>query len=622
MENNELEGVNNTQANTETINNDNVPNQVTDAQTPLNNVTNEQAATITEPVEPAPAAIENKTEVITETTPVQDTPVVETPAPQQETQPEPVVTPVEPVAPAPAPQTVEQVTTETQKKKSKLPIIIILLVLFVGLGVGGFFLYKKAASNPKTIVNKSIDTLFASTSSFKDIASKAISFDLKKDTVEIAEKLSLSFEGSKGEYASLAELGKIGLNSNTVVSIPKKQISISGAYLENDNSLINLDTFIKDNKFYFKLPDVTNDVYYITLPEDFNLDEIFDEYNKDAFDAEKIDKVINKINEYLKKSIKDEYLKQESGSFNVDGVDVKGIKTSINLSEKRILNIEKDVISLMLEDNEFIDLVSSMSGSEKDDFKKSLTDTKTSCDEALSEASDEITFVINVYTTDMGGYLALDIVSKEEGKDTTIFTSVSKDGVTTNKIEFSYTPMCYDENCSSNDIKIVLLLVNDSKNKTVTLSVKQDNKELASAKISEIDNGYSFDFNYEDFKLNASYTDIVKNDVKNTNAKFDLNGGDLKANLSIDTETKKAEIPKEFDTTNAKDANNLTEEEANKFVEAISKKLENSKIFQMLYSYTEQMSQQYDDYDYTIDYDYDDDFYKDFDEDDFDITFE
>ena len=553
-----------------------------------------------------------------------------TPMPQEN------VAPVAPVAPAPAavdpyaaqpaaPAPVAPAPVEG-KKKSKLPIIIIILVLLVALGVGGFFVYKSIASKPKNILDSSIDLLVNKSLFAKNELKERLKFDYKKETIESSGNFSISFEGSTGDFEALADLGKVGIDYDTVISIPNKQLSASLAYKEGDSKIISGEAFYKDKKIYYQFPDLIKQAFYEEVPEEIDIDKILDESIK-SVSFENYDKLVEKMTIFLKKSIKEEYLVQESGSYKVDGVDVKGLKTSFDLSQVRLIDIENAYLKQMSEDDEFLKLLSEFIPTiSKEEFKKEMEETIKSNDEALKNATGDVIGTINIYSTDLGKFLALTVVAKENGKNEEVLTSVTVDDINTTKIyaevstpniasfntllpkEESMITNCIDDptgmtNCGGAEVqprpvteKKTIEIKTDNKNKVTEIKV-----DKLLVKIAKVSNGYSFNFESNGLVVNGTLTFDYKDKNEKEDFKLDIKNENVKVAITANGETKLADGIKTFDVSNAKKMQELTQEEAQTMNTNLGLRLITSKVYTVITKNLQQtitQQQQPNPYDY------------------------
>ncbi len=522
--------------------------------------------------------------------------------------------PAAPVEPAPvAPAPVEG------KKKGKLPIIIIIVVLLVALGVGGFFVYKSIVSKPKNILDSSIDLLVNKSLLAKNELKDRLKFDYKKETIESSGSISISFEGSTGEFKTLADLGKVGIDYDTVISIPNKQFSASLAYKEGDNKIVSGEAFYKDKKVYYQFPDLIKQAFYEEIPEEIDIDKILDESIK-SVSFENYDKIVEKMAIFLKKSIKEEYLVQESGSYKVDGVDVKGLKTSFDLSEVRLIDIENAYLKQMSEDEEFLKLLTEFIPTiSKEEYKKEMEETIKSNDEALKNATGDVIATVNIYSTDLGKFLALTAINKEDGKNEEFITSVTVDDVNTTKIhaEVSTNKLAsFNLSLSTEDESMITNCIDDPTGLTnncgggvtqpspvaekKTIEIKTDNKNKVTeikvdkivVKFAKVSNGYSFNFDADGLVVNGTLTFDYKDKNEKEDFKLDIKSEGIKVALAANGETKLADGIKTFDVSNAKKMAELTQEEAQTMNTNLGLRLLTSKVYTVIIQELQKQMQQ------------------------------
>ena len=592
-------------------------NELQGVSTPIENGQPVTPVTPVEPVAPvapvasqAPAAPVQPVAPVAPVTPVAPVAPQAPVAPVAPVQPvAPVVpeTPVQPVAPA-APAAPTPEAPQGEKKKSMLPIILVIVVALIAIGVGGFFVYRANASKPKKIVDSSIDLLFSKSETFKKELKERLKFDYKTQTVSNSGTISLNFTGSTGDYASLAEMGKVTVAYDTVVSVPSKKFSVGLRYLEDDKNIIGGDLFYKENKIYLQSTDLINQVYFVNLPKEIDLDKFLEE-NIKSVSYDNYDKIIKKLETYVQKSIKEDYLKQENGTYKVDGQEIKGLKTSIDVTPARAIDMADDIIDFALDDDEFIKLVSEVSNTPETKVREELTESKKKNEESLKKATGDVLATVNIYSTDMGKYLALEIIAKNK----TVLTSVEKDDVNTIKLyteQYDFGSLedqtdcigggddtdCLEPSTQAPEKKeVVYVLTIDNKSNTATLTLS----EKETIKIIKTTNGYKFDANLDGLTVSGEFTD----EMSDGKEKMSLNGSvgfdKFKGNLEFKQTVSTTDKVKEMDTSSAKDFEKLSEADLELIDVNLEKKIKSSKVLNMIYQSIEQqmeMMNQYDDY--------------------------
>lgn len=485
----------------------------------------------------------------------------------------------------------EQNSTKPKKKNSA---IFVVLILVIGIGIGGFFLFKKSATNPKKVINASVNTLFEKALKIEKEIKEKIKFDYKKDALESNGAMELSVSGLEKMSSDFPNPLKLSINYDVNINLPQKELYADLTYLEDNNKIINSQMLLKNKDMYLKLDEIENGLFSIPVPEEINIDEIFDQL-LDTISTENYIKMIRKLKTYIINSIKDEYLTQKKGSYTVDNTTINGIRTSIDISEVRLINIENSILRAMIADEEFLDIYTKLiSNIEKEEFKKYMEEYLKMNEEAIPEASSEITSSINVYISNTGKFLAFDVVSA--GK--TYLTSVEKKGVNTIKLNIEIPTFnsedlnCMDENdtdCFENSLfdfkPITAVLTLDSNNKIAKFEVNN-----ISAEISEIIDGYKFNFKSDDMNISGSYKEQYKNKTQKNeieisfeqNYEIDNKKNKINVSLKANSNTNVIDQIKSFDISKAKKVEELTEQEGNKLLEDLYAKLENSKMIKMI----------------------------------------
>ena len=470
---------------------------------------------------------------------------------QQPVQPVEPVTPVQPVQPvapvAPVAETVvppvQPVETVQKKKKSVLPIVLILLVaILAGGGVGAYFLFFNKVS-AKQVVDGTVNTLFSKATIAEEVVDKVFTFNYKNDVIKSEANLKVDFEGNvSGEKL---EFKNIALDFNTIVNLKDKEASLKVGTSEKDKEIINLSAFVKNDKAYLN-SNVFENPYYYNLEDTSFWDELNKTFDKiPEYKSSDLSTIVNKTKTYLRHTIKDEYLSQSEGNFTIDGTAVEGLKNSINLTDSIIKDMEINFYNEILADEEYLNILAKYEMVDVSEIKDKIYDEidLVKNNKQTIKAEEEHKYVINIYTTKQGKFLALEVTHDGEVG----ITGVSKDKVTTYKI--------YQGNGTT----------------AYTITYDEVNKEY-----SFDYNGYNFKVKFEKDKatLKVSGKDVevtltinmeVNNDLVQYGLGFDGSykegSNSVKGSLKFNASVSKADKIESFDVATAKDIEVITPEE-------------------------------------------------------------
>ena len=455
----------------------------------------------------------------------------------------PQAEPVAPVQPTMVQPPVQPIDGNQPKKKSVLPIILILLVLVLaGGGTGAYFLFFHKVS-AKQVVDGTINTMFSKASALETAVDKVFTFNYKNDVIQGTGNLKLDVEGTvDGEKI---EFKNIDFDYDIISNIKDKEASTKVSTSQNNKEIANLQAYIKGDKAYIN-SNVFETPYVYDLSETTFWDNITDMTDKmPEYNSSDLKTVISKTKQFVRHSIKDEYLSQTEGNFTIDGTNIEGVKSTIELNQGRIYDMETNIINEMIADDEYVGIIAKYkmvtTESVKNDLFDELDSIKNSKQTLVAETDTK--FNINIYTTKQGKFLALEVT--EDGK--VELTAVSNNNVTTFKIYDTQGAVVYE-------------FTYDEVNKEYTFKISE-----YTLKVQFITDGIKVAFNGQDVDLTLSFTNTV-GDNKVNNA-LDFNGsykdttGSYKGSLKYTSEIKKVEKIETFDASNARPIEQMTEAE-------------------------------------------------------------
>ena len=487
---------------------------------------------------------------------------------------EPTVTPTIDPNVVPQSQPTAQFTpNEPAQTKSKKGLIIacIAVLVLIGAGIGVYFGFFRKVSG-KQVVNGTINKIFESAIKAADKVEKNVVIDYKNDIVKTNGSVRASITTDDTELQQqLNNLSSVALDYDLRLDLKTLSGSLDLTEKENDKAIITLNTLVKDKVLYFKT-DKTNGVYKYDLSKDIDWDAI-DVSKLPEYKSNSLTSVLKKIQGYVKDSIKEEYITQEEGEYTVDGETIKGLKTTITLTEERTKEIEKSVIDSLMNDEDGLKLFAEFLMMDQQEVKASLEKAKDSMDQPNTDKTiqrveykknEEVK--INIYTTKQGKFLGFDTLD-EDGKNGV--TAVAQGDLVTIKF--------------LTDGKVSLKLTYNEKEKELVWKNEEEGNKNETIVVKFSEDGFKVTFSMDGLNATLEFNETITNDSvsMNFNVGFDYSqdGKKLGAKVEFNNSLSKVTEINEFSTAGSKDVNTLTEAEQEQFGNEIKSALEKSVIF-------------------------------------------
>ena len=431
-------------------------------------------------------------------------------------------------------------TYDEPKKKSKLPIILIILIL---LGVGGFFAYKYFFGNTsEKIVKGLINTVYDKLETTLDTTEK---YDIEKQPMLITGDLSVDTN-----MQGLEDLKNIKLNYTTGVDYKNKKYELGASISENNTELLGGMMYILDNAAYISLKDLYQGLLKINL-EQSQYDAVLKvEKNYTTEDLKFITKSYKDI---LIESLDMNDFKKSSDKITLNGKETKVSKLTYELDGNKLKKLSDNMIDNTLKNQELLSSLAKISNTTVEQLKIELQQTK----EETKAESMQIKATLKIYTSGLkNDFSGLDITI--EGQ---------------NIIEIrNYN------NTLTMDIKSAAM--------PLTYSIKTNSKD-----------SYTISFNAPQQKISGTI-DMTSKEIDNNNAE-----GSFKISVSYDNQTFSANSNykikvggtiADIDTTNYKMITDLTEQEQQEISNKAMQKIQNSKLYDLIMSLSEQTNSQSD----------------------------
>ena len=204
----------------------------------------------------------------------------------------------------------EEKDFEKKSKKKGLIIFIVILAIIL-LALGGGYAYLKIANKPEKLFGKLIDEAFELK---EDVKSYRMELGIAASVNTDNEELKAIIEGLKVKSITEIDLNKKIFNENLKIS-------------HEDNSIIDLNALIENDKAYIYSKDLFSK--YIQIPEEDvgDLKNVFTQTDTDNKALE------NDFKQILKDELKPERLSQENVTLN----GKRTTKSTLKLTAKETL---------------------------------------------------------------------------------------------------------------------------------------------------------------------------------------------------------------------------------------------------------------------------------------------
>ena len=250
----------------------------------------------------------------------------------------------------------------------KLIVVIILFLLMIGLGVGGYVFYK---------FNNSPKVLFVKTLS-KYTLLKNDSNDLINFLSKLKDGYTFSINNNVKIKSDKEEIMNALVNIKLTNNFEKKLANLNINFDDNNESVINFNSLMEENRTYLKLNDIFDKYYYL------------DEDNSSLFeDSEIVDD--SKLIEVVSNSFSSYFTDDKFSKENVDD----NVKITVGLSDKDFY----DLINLIVNDLKNSKVLEVYASKEFpiEDIYKGLDDFLSELKNELNLESKDITYSYSIY---------------------------------------------------------------------------------------------------------------------------------------------------------------------------------------------------------------------------------
>ena len=216
----------------------------------------------------------------------------------------------------------EEKDFEKKSKKKGLIIFIVILAIIL-LALGGGYAYLKIANKPEKLFGKLIDEAFELK---EDVKSCRMELGIAASVNTDNEDLKAIIEGLKVKSITEIDLNQKIFNENLKIS-------------HEDNSIIDLNALIENDKAYIYSKDLFSK--YIQIPEE-DVGDLKNVFTQTDTDNKALEKDFKQI---LKDELKPERLSQESVTLN----GKRATKSTLKLTAKETLELTNKVLSKVYE---------------------------------------------------------------------------------------------------------------------------------------------------------------------------------------------------------------------------------------------------------------------------------
>lgn len=441
----------------------------------------------------------------------------------------------------------------SSKKKNGLLIVCGIIIFAVAVCVVGTLYLSNKKTSSKDIFDKLISNTSNKLQSVMPSASDSIS-----ESYSI--KLNLDLNRSIMSPEKYSFINDIELKGNTILNFKDKALLTKLSALYKEESLVDLTVYGNNDNIYASLGDLFSKYINVQVDKD-TLDSIFDSYSKQNITNVKT--ILNEVELGIRKSLKEEYFKNEKETVTIDGKEVNVNKHTLILNEKNATILSRDILVHLNNDN-FLNALSSISNdvngviepsedkcldeegmkcvpySESTDPKESLKSTIDELNEKIdaNNFSDSEKVYASVLTDSNNEFVGFSLsMVKENDKELTLVDVIkeSKEKYSfelTNEenLKFCYGTLNINEKESNYEVYIndstagvgtIKVNIDASKGTTNTYNVTVTSPFVGTVKLiissSSMKNA---DIDLPDFSNSVSYNELTEEDINSIFSKL------------------------------------------------------------------------------------------------------
>lgn len=343
-------------------------------------------------------------------------------------------------------------------------VVAIAILVFGIIGASPKQVFKGTINKAFKEVEKSIDVYDKYMQTY-DIQEKALlaNFDMTLDTNIKEIKDELGFD-----------IKKLSLGAEVGLDLPNEMVHAK-AEIKGDKEKLDATLQVIDDKMYVS-SSLLDEV--ITSSEKIGLDfgeikQLLEEFEKEySTDPEDYKYLVKTVRKALNKAISSEHMEKEKVELDLGKDSFKATKYSYVFDDKAVQELVEAICEYLLEDDDFVKVLSDVTGLDKGDIKDVLKEAKKSADDI--EFEDE--FIFNLYTKGLFNK-SVGFSFEFDGKEYVTYVYDGKDAemVIDNHIDDEYSQM-----------KVVVTLEEDGKEQALT--VKYNGEKIVTGTVRELTN--------------------------------------------------------------------------------------------------------------------------------------
>ena len=432
-------------------------------------------------------------------------------------------------------------------KKKKTKIILITILIIIAIAIGLWLGYQKLTSNPLSIYKKAVNNTYSVLNNYLTNANKT-EFEL----MPLEEPFTMSMDFTvNSNTEELAVLTDYEYHLSAGLNYPKEELYLNlGIENENNDALTLLLAYLNDHA-YLESEEIFDRILDLGV-QDLNFSEMNLEI--EGANLEDIQLILREMKDIINDSFDENKFSISEETIQINGEEIKTKKITYLLDEENMMRTLEFIQSEMLNNDELIDALASVSGHTEEEIRNTL--------EEEIDLSNYTEAEMNLYVNGINNHIiAGNLTENEEvlirftnqndelniliGDDYQNMT-ITKIG---NTIDFSY-------NDYGNEI-LGFTIKSDDDSMEMSISASDTSDVTLNLKISNMASLSN------SFGANITLGMIVE-DASNS--------VDLELSGTISIEKKELDMP---DTTNSVDINSLTEEELNTIYENLYTVIEN-----------------------------------------------
>ena len=437
-----------------------------------------------------------------------------------------------------------------EKKSAGKIILIIFIILFIlgGIGFGGYFVYKNIL-NPKSFLLNTSKLLTKKMNSYFEI------LDKKHETEDIQYTGKLSFSTDTNE---INYLNHLNIDYDIISSFAKEEIQTNIKLNEDEKNILDGNIYIIEDSLYLDSTDLYNSPLLLEKLGG-NIFKELKSANDDNISIKDARELLSNYINYLIEAISEGELKSEL-------VDIYKIKYIYEINDNNLNKVQnkydelikKDEKIQLLIDEDFLNIKFSpikieiiKSLGTNDIYKIAI---KSDNENFLLERDEKDSSLYHIKDNDLTGTLEVkNDTWTLRTYENEILTTTVKLTLNDNIVRFSLTQESID----------------------ISLTFKEEKKDQVEILMSIKDNtGVSMELVSTVKQINDGFDVSIRLDYKNSDQ-----------NLRIDSTTTEKfgnNLLTKKDVSSAVDFNSLNENEQNKFYENLGRKLEGTKLLDLL----------------------------------------